>query len=357
MKKNILLGCLILLFASCEDDTDDNQGGYIPVPASIDIPVIFNTLLPTPSIPPDNPLTEEGIALGRKLFFDTALSADNTLACAGCHRPSQGFSDQQQFSIGITGEQGARNSMPLVNLAWNTTNSFNWDGSAQTIEQQILGPVTNPVEMNNTWENVVATLSVDADYVLEFEQAFSTTTITKELVTKAIAQFIRTIVSGDSKFDRHLRNEATLSPLEAEGLAVFLDEDRGDCFHCHGSPSNPLWTDNDFHNNGLDETFTDLGLGQFTGDPNQFGLFKSGSLRNLAYTAPYMHDGRFETLDDVIDHYSEGLVFSETIDPLMKSVAQGGVQLSLEDKAALKAFLLSLSDPNLANNPAYQNPN
>lgn len=357
MKKCILLASLIMLFASCEDDSIDAQEGYIPVPATINVPVIFNTLLPNPSIPADNPLTEEGIALGRKLFFDRSLSADNTLACAGCHRPPEGFTDIRQFSIGVTGEAGVRNSMPLVNLAWNTNNAFNWDGSAQSIEEQILGPVTNPIEMNNTWENVVATLSVEEVYITEFDQAFGTTIITKELVTKAIAQFIRTIVSGDSKFDRHLRNEATLTPLETEGLAVFLDESRGDCFHCHGSPSNPLWTDNAFHNNGLDETFTDLGLGQITGDPNQFGLFKSGSLRNLAYSAPYMHDGRFATLDEVIDHYSEGLVFSETIDPLMKAVAQGGVQLSTEDKAALKAFLLSLSDPGLANNPEYQNPN
>lgn len=356
MKKAILLGCLFIFFASCGDDSDDFQEGYVPVPASINIPITFSNLLPPPEIPADNPLTEEGIALGRKLFFDKALSADNSLSCAGCHSPPEGFSDQLALSIGVTGETGIRNSMPLVNLAWNSRNQFNWDGSALSIEEQILGPVTNPVEMNNTWQNVVQTLSNDAHYPLAFEQAFGTADITKELVTKAIAQFIRTIVSGDSKFDRHLRGEATLTPLEAEGLAIFLDEDRGDCFHCHGSPSNPLWTDNDFHNNGLDETFTDLGLGGFTGDPNQFGLFKSGSLRNLAYTAPYMHDGRFATLDEVINHYSEGLVFSETIDPLMKAVAEGGVQLSPEDKAALKAFLLSLSDPGLANNPAYQNP-
>jgi cytochrome c peroxidase len=339
MKNNIFFSCLMLLCISCGEDTDDNQQGYIPVSATLNTPTIFNTLLPPPEIPADNPLTEEGIALGRKLFYERALSANNTLACAGCHKPPEGFSDQRTLSIGITGETGLRNSMPLINLAWNTRNAFNWDGSAQSIEEQILGPITNPLEMNNTWENVVATLSVDATYVLEFEQAFGSTTISKEFVTKAIAQFIRTIVSGDSKFDRHLRNEATLSPLETEG------------------PSNPLWTDNEFHNNGLDEDFSDLGLGQVTGDPNQFGLFKSGSLRNLAYTAPFMHDGRFATIEEVINHYSEGLVFSETIDPLMKSVAQGGVQLSPNDKEALKAFLLSLSEPGLATNPDYQNPN
>ena len=357
MKTNILLVCLIALFISCGDDTDDTQEGYIPVPANIDIPVIFGSLLPSPQIPTDNPLTEEGITLGRKLFYDRLLSEDNSIACSSCHKATEGFSDQRTLSIGVTGETGLRNSMPLINLAWNTQNKFNWDGSALSLEEQILGPVINPVEMNNTWENVVASLSADENYRLEFEQVFNSQEITKELVTKAIAQFIRTIVSGDSKFDRFLRNEATLTFLETEGLAVFLDEERGDCFHCHGSPSNPLWTDNEFHNNGLDEIFNDLGLGEVSGDPNQFGLFKTGTLRNLAYTAPYMHDGRFATLDEVINHYSEGLVFSETIDPLMKGVADGGVLLTPEDKESLKAFLLTLSDPGLGNNPAYQNPN
>jgi cytochrome c peroxidase len=136
-----------------------------------------------------------------------------------------------------------------------------------------------------------------------------------------------------------------------------MDETRGDCFHCHGSNANPLWTDNKFHNNGLDAEFADKGLGDITGDPLDDGKFKSPSLRNLAYTAPYMHDGRFETLDDVINHYSEGLVFSETIDPLMKTVNEGGVHLTEEDKADLKAFLLSLSDESYINNPNFQDPN
>jgi cytochrome c peroxidase len=279
------------------------------------------------------------------------------LACAGCHKPDQGFSDQRRYSIGIDGIAGFRNSMPIVNIAWNTKNKFNWDGSANSLEEQVLEPVVNEIEMHNTWPNVVATLKTDPGYLSGFEQAFGTSTISQELVAKALAQFIRTLVSADAPFDKYLLAQATLTPLEEQGLAVFLDENRGDCFHCHGSPSNPLWTDNDFHNNGLDEDFTDLGLGDISGDPAQFGLFKSPSLRNLAYTSPYMHDGRFQTLEQVIDHYSEGLVFSPTIDPLMKTVAQGGVQLTPQDKAALKAFLLTLSDPSLANNPAYQNPN
>jgi cytochrome c peroxidase len=356
IQKTALLVCLLFVALSCKDD-DNEQEGYVPTPANIVIPAIFSQLLPEPEIPANNPLTEEGIALGRKLFFEKNLSADNTLACAGCHKPNEGFSDQRRFSVGIDGIAGTRNSMPLINFAWNTKNKFFWDGRSNSIEEQVLEPVIDVIEMHNTWPNAVATLQTDANFPTAFDEAFGTATITKELVAKALAQFIRTLVSGDSKFDKHLLGEATLTPLETEGLAVFLDESRGDCFHCHGSPSNPLWTDNDFHNNGLDEDFSDLGLGDITGDPAQFGMFKSPSLRNLAFTAPFMHDGRFATLDEVINHYSEGLVFSPTIDPLMKTIAQGGVQLTEADKAALKAFLLSLSDTTLTTNPAYQNPN
>lgn len=177
------------------------------------------------------------------------------------------------------------------------------------------------------------------------------------MVTKAIAQFERTLISANSKFDKYTRGEVELTPSELNGLNVFLDEGRGDCFHCHGNPNSPLWTDNIFHNNGLDASFTDRGRGMVTGDPREFGQFKSPSLRNLAYTAPYMHDGRFATLEEVINHYSEGLVYSETIDPLMKTVSAGGVHLTEQDKADLKAFLLSLSDPSFISNPDFQDPN
>ena len=133
-----------------------------------------------------------------------------------------------------------------------------------------------------------------------------------------------------------------------------MDEEKGDCFHCHGSDNNPLWTDNMFHNNGLDNNFSDLGLGAITGDPNDYGKFRSPTLRNLIFTAPYMHDGRFATLEEVIDHYSEGLQPSSTVDPLMKKVDQGGVQLSNQEKTSLKAFLLTLTDFEFINNPNFR---
>ena len=246
--------------------------------------------------------------------------------------------------------------MPLFNLAWNLDEKFFWDGHKFSLELQALEPVTQANELGNiSWEDVEEKLQNHPEYPNLFNKAFGTATITKELVVKAIAQFERTLISGNSKFDQFTLGQVSLTPQEQNGLDVFMDETRGDCFHCHGNPNNPLWTDNKFHNNGLDATFSDLGLGGVTGDSNDDGNFKSPSLRNLQYTAPYMHDGRFASLDEVIDHYSEGLVNSPTIDPLMKKVDQGGVQLSAQDKADLKAFLLTLSDPEFVNNPAFQN--
>lgn len=350
-----VVACILIsfLFFSCSEKDD----GYIPTPVSLEIPQLFGQLLLPPAIPSDNPLTSEGIALGRKLFYDPILSGDGTQACATCHAPELAFTDSRQFSIGIDGIQGTRNSMPLFNMAWNYNENFFWDGRANSLENQALEPVENPIEMHNTWENATASLQATANYPELFSTAFGTDIITKDLVSKAIAQFERTLISGNSKFDKYLLGEATLTASEQNGIAVFMDETKGDCFHCHGDPNSPLWTDNTFHNNGLDETITDLGLGDFTGDPRDFGLFKSPSLRNLAYTAPYMHDGRFQTLEEVINHYSEGLVYSETIDPLMKKVAEGGVHLTEQEKIDLKAFLLSLSDPSFISNPAFQNPN
>jgi len=347
---------IIVVLFSCSSDEETNND-YIPTPATLDIPTFFAENILPPIIPENNPQTVEGIALGRKLFFEKKLSGNGTQACADCHGPQFAFSDPRPLSIGADGEVGFRNSMPLFNLAWNYDQKFFWDGRATSLEEQILEPITSPIEMDNTWVQVITTLQNHSEYPELFEKAFGTAVIDSVLVTKAIAQFIRTMVSGNSRFDRYLMGKGQLTPSELRGFQVFMAEEKGDCFHCHGSNLNPLWTDNLFRNNGLDATFSDLGLGNVTGDPRDNGKFKTPSLRNLAYTAPYMHDGRFATIDDVINHYSEGLVYSETIDPLMKAVAQGGVQLSDEDKQDLKAFILSLSDPDFINNPQLQNPN
>ncbi|KJD31823.1 cytochrome C peroxidase [Tamlana nanhaiensis] len=340
---------------ACKSEPIEN---YVDAPTEspLQIPTLFSENIIDPVIPINNPQTEEGIALGKKLFFDPILSGNNTQACADCHAPENAFTDINQFSDGINGVLGPRNSMPLFNLAWNYDEKFFWDGRAFSLENQALEPVVHINEMNSTWPEVEAKLQEHSEYPELFQQAFQTLTIDSTLVVKAIAQFERTLISSNSKFDKYLLGETDLTPEELEGFNVFMDEERGDCFHCHGSDKNPLWTDNIFHNNGLDETFTDLGLGAVTGDPADNGKFKSPSLRNLSFTAPYMHDGRFETLDQVINHYSEGLKNSSTIDPLMKKVSQGGVGLTNDDKAALKAFLLTLSDYEFISNPNFTNP-
>lgn len=357
MNRWSVLVLLVFIVWSCSKDDTNDAAGYEDMPTALPlkIPAVFEQNLLSPIVPNNNPQTVEGVALGKKLFFDNILSGDETQSCATCHSPQHAFSDNTPTSAGIDGNFGTRNAMPLFNLAWNYGERFNWDGSELSIERQALTPVQNPIEMHSDWDDVIVKLNTHAEYPALFKNAFGALPITKTLTTKALAQFERTLISGNSKFDKYLLGEATLSPQEENGLQVFMDEARGDCFHCHGSPNNPLWTDNMFHNNGLDSNFTDLGLGAVSGDPSDNGKFKSPSIRNLAYTAPYMHDGRFETIDEVINHYSEGLQNSSTIDPLMKKINQGGVQLSPQDKADLKAFLLTLSDPSFLNNPDFNN--
>ena len=340
---------IIIIFFVCFSCDNESVERYFATPSSLDIPKLFEDNILAPVIPIDNPQTVEGIALGKKLFFDPILSINNTIACVDCHAPENAFTDSDKFSDGVDGIFGNRNSMPLFNLAWNYDEKFFWDGNTFSLEHQAFVPVTDPFEMKSNWTDVESKLQQHAEYPSLFEKAFGASNIDSSLVTKAIAQFERTLISANSKFDKFLLGELNLSPEELNGFNVFMDEAKGDCFHCHGSDKNPLWTDNIFHNNGLDETFADLGLGAVTGDPADNGKFKSPSLRNLEFTAPYMHDGRFASLDDVINHYSQGLKNSSTIDPLMKKVDQGGVGLTDKDKADLKAFLLSLSDYDFIN--------
>ncbi|GAA4268558.1 cytochrome-c peroxidase [Hyunsoonleella aestuarii] len=355
MKKwnSYIIILLTFIYTSCSNESVET---YVSTPSPLEIPQLFEARILNPIIPNDNPQTTEGIALGKKLFFDPILSGNNSQACADCHAPENAFSDSDRFSDGIDGSLGNRNSMPLFNLAWNYDEKFFWDGNTFSLEHQAFVPVSDLTEMASDWQDVEEKLQQHLEYPNLFNLAFGTSKIDSVKVTKALAQFQRTLISSNSKFDKFLLGEAVLTPEEQNGFNVFMDENRGDCFHCHGSESNPLWTDNIFHNNGLDKTFTDLGLGAVTGDPADNGKFKSPSLRNLAFTAPYMHDGRFATLEEVINHYSEGLKNSSTIDPLMKKVNQGGVQLSMQDKADLKSFLLSLSDYEFINNSAFSNP-
>ena len=353
---NNLLSYLLIYFTlilSCSSERLESETRYTPIPVNLNIPDVFQDRILPPVIPSNNPLTEEGIELGKKLFFDKKLSVNGSQSCADCHKPSNSFTDTRQYSIGVDNIQGTRNSMPLFNLAWNYDDRFFWDGRELSLERQVFDPITNPIEMHNTIANLVQELQIDSEYPEMFLKAFGTEIIDSVQIGKAIAQYERTIISANSKFDKYLLGQTTLTIQEEEGFNIFMDEDRGDCFHCHGNENNPLWTDNKFHNNGLDNNFSDLGLGAVTGNPNDNGKFKTPSLRNLEFTAPYMHDGRFSTIDEVINHYSEGLQDSQTVDPLMKMVSQGGVQLSFEEKANLKAFLLTLSDYDFISNPDF----
>lgn len=340
---------LLMIVSACQKQADENEipaETWDPTPYMPDIPQGFPDMI----IPEDNPMTVEGVELGRRLFYDPILSADNSQSCASCHIQASSFAENRRFSLGIDGIAGDRNAMALINAGW--FRELNWDGSASSLEEQAFEPVTNPIEMHNTWPDAVADILADNQYPDLFFAAFGTRDIDSTLVVKALAQFERTLISADSKWDRYLRGEVQLTQSESRGFEIFFSE-TGDCFHCH---STILFTNNEFHNNGLDSVFADPGLFNVTGDPNDMGRFRTPSLRNVVFTAPYMHDGRFETLEEVIDFYSEGLQYSPTIDPLMKNVEQGGVRLTEEEKFHLLAFIKTLTDTSFVNNPSFSNP-
>ena len=343
----ILITFLLIIFALANSCRKDDDFVYDTTPYNLITPPGF----PPMDIPDDNPLTIKGVELGRKLFYEPLLSGDGSQSCGSCHAQEFGFTDLgKQFSTGIDGLPGNRNTMAIINMGWHS--KLFWDGRAESMEEQALEPVINPIEMHNTWPNAVEALQNHPDYPRWFGEAFNTVIVDSFLIAKAIAQFERTMISGNSKYDRVLYKGEFLTDEEERGADIFFTE-RGDCFHCHGGI---FLTNHIFHNNGLDAEFADLGLYEVTGDPNHKGLFKAPTLRNIEVTAPYMHDGRFETLEEVIDHYSEGLVWSPTIDPLMKNVHQGGVQLTDQEKSDLLAFLKTFTDKEFLDNPAFSNP-
>lgn len=326
----LALSLCFLVHLGCDGSTTQPQD---PTPYELDLPERF----PLMELPVDNPMTVEGVELGRQLFFDPILSKDSVISCGTCHDPKFAFSDGNPVAIGIGGAQGSRNSMPLMNVGWMT--ELFWDGRAASLEEQALRPVENPLEMGESWDHVIQKLQRHTRYPELFEGAFQTTTITQDLVTKAIAQYERTLISSNSKYDKVLENEASFTEEEELGFNVFFTE-RGDCFHCHGTR---LFTSNQFHNNGLDFVSEDPGLGGVTGMPFDAGKFKAPSLRNVEYSPPYMHDGRFNTLEEVIEHYNSGVQGAPTIDPLMRHGTRDA--LTDEEKRALVAFLKTLSDP------------
>lgn len=351
----MFLSGLVLLIQSCKDDVKPEEALEENQPYNLVIPKFF----PPMPIPADNPMTVKGVELGRMLFYDPILSSDGSISCASCHNPEFSFTDDKKFSVGVGGQQGTINSMSLVNLGWQTR--FFWNGRATSLEEQAKEPITNPIEMHETLPGIVNKLRAHESYPKRFQVAFGTKEITADLVAKALAQFERTLISGDTPFDRYFDiAQAAFTPLQFRGYKIFSTEE-GDCFHCHGIPVlqdlDSLYRNNGlFMNVNLPQT---RGYGAVTGDPKDNGKFKVPSLRNVSLTAPYMHDGRFQTLEEVVNFYSSGIQFNDNIDVnLLKNNRdiKGGLGLTNADKEALVAFLKCLVDTAYLNNPAHQNP-
>lgn len=359
----------LLILISCGEDEvnvttepirEKIVGAYNPIATELAIP----EWLPDMEIPADNPLTEAGVELGRFLFFDPIMSIDSSISCASCHFPEQAFTDLKKVSKGVGGATGNRNAMSLVNVGFYTKGLF-WDGRVNSLEDQAIIPIEDHREMNDTWENVEAKLRRHASYPEMFRAAFGveyTDEITRDLATKALAQFERTLVSGYSRFDRIVfQNDLDagfFTDAEERGRELFFFElsqqiEHPGCSHCHGGP---LFTDNTFKNNGIDSVqtlndFEDLGLGGVTNRTGDKGKFRVPTLRNIELTAPYMHDGRFETLEEVLEHYSSGGHFADNLDANIRPFT-----MTERDQQDLIAFMKMLTDTSAINNPAFRNP-
>lgn len=276
--------------------------------------------------------------LGRSLFYDPLLSSDGTISCATCHAQSHAFAGHNTpLSAGVNGALGTRNSPGIFNMAWSP--AFMWDGGINHIEVMPIAPLTNPVEMNETLGNIVLKLRQSEKYRKLFVKAYGSEEITDQKVLKAFTQYLMMIISNNSKYDQVKRGEATFTAAEQQGYALFQQK----CSQCH---TEPLFTDHSYRNNGLDFSFSDAGRFLITQDENDKGKFKVPSLRNVALTYPYMHDGRFFTLNDVLNHYSNGIQHTSTLDPSLEN----GIPLPGNEKSLLIAFLKTLSDYELMNN-------
>jgi cytochrome c peroxidase len=373
---------VVLMVTACRDPktpVTPEEGDLLNIPYN---PVAYIIRKPAhfPEVPmPDsNRNTVEGVALGRRLFYDPILSADSTMSCASCHSPEGSFTDNKRFSKGIDGLFGKRTSMSLLNVAYIPAKSLFWDGRAFSLENQALFPVEDAVEMHNTWPNVVNKLRKHPEYPAFFRKAFGITDskeIDKFMVAKAIAQFERILISsGKSKYDRYeFGKEVNLfDEEEIDGKLMYFDETKGtnlpdaQCFHCHAGIT---LTGGQFFNNGLDKVaslndFADKGRGGVTGKIQDNGKFRAPTLRNIALSPPYMHDGRFSTLEQVLDHYSKNGEGVSNEDPFVRQVGfvipgSNPVRhagLTAYQKQAIIKFLHTLTDTTFVNNPDIQNP-
>jgi cytochrome c peroxidase len=359
------------LFSKADNDLSNIP--YRPTAYTVVPPQGF----PAMEIPEDNPMTEEGIRLGRHLFYDPILSFDSTVSCASCHQQEKAFTDGKAFSTGINGLTGKRSSMSLINVGYNWVrgrkHNFMWDGRFATLEEQVIkGPIVDPVEMANTRENLERTLRKHPLYPPMFRAAFGISNsqeITLEMVGKAIAQFERTLNSARSMYDKDVWDSFVyLNPQELNGMEIFIGDAAGapsskdgECAHCHSFSTNKaLFARNEFSNNGLDSAvslvhFLDYGLGGITSNTPDNGMFREVSLRNIALTAPYMHDGRFQTLEEVMEHYTRGVHPAPNLASEL-STATTLPQLTASEKEDVIAFLHALTDTSYIYKEEWSNP-
>lgn len=328
----LFLFIVVSVYIACKKEhaaIPDNNTGLTPY--SISYPIFFPVL----ALPAGNPMTLEGISLGRQLYYDTIMSNDGR-ACASCHMQAESFS------------KSSVNSLTHVNLGWSKT--FLWKGGVEgTLEDAMYFEVTEFFKTN------IARLNQQPGYRAQFRKVFGADSITPRLAANAMAQFVRSVTSFNSRVDRYMRHEIILSFEELNGLYIYNSE-KGECFHCH---SLGLYHDNTYHNTGLDSVYTSLNRGRFdvTGNTEDIGKFKTPTLRNIAITAPYMHDGRFATLEEVIEFYNSGVNHPPNLDPIMtKPSFAHGLQLTAQQKSDLLAFLRALTDSTFLSNPAYAHP-
>ena len=363
---SLLAGALLSL-SSCKDNKEAiDPAPPAPTPYTLTVPTGF----PAPIIPANNPLTNEGVALGRMLFYEKAMSSTGTMSCGSCHQQSKAFTDGLTTAVGVNGATNPRGSMSLANVMWSTT--LTWDGAFSTLELQAKHPIENPTELHQSLTVGVSKLQNSATYPPLFLAAFGTRTITEDLVLKALTQFERTLISGNTRYDKYVATRQGFSADEKEGLRLYTTHitpsigtlGRGaECFHCH---TLPLMSSNfaaQFFNNGLDLTFSDPGRSGVTGLPADKGKFIAPTLRNVTLTAPYMHDGRFTTLEQVLDHYSDHVqMTSPGLDPnLIQGVNDpifnpGHMGLTTTEKRQVIAFLKTLTDSTFVNDKRFSNP-
>lgn len=327
--------------------------------ANLPLPLFLDTIR-ADNTPLNNPITDDGATLGRVLFFDKALSINNTVACASCHQADKALSDPRILSIGHGGGQTGRHSMSLVNSRYYANRRFFWDERAATLEAQVLMPIQDTVEMGLTLDQLLARVRGQAYYPVLFTRAFGDTAMSTNRISLAIAQYVRSMVSYQSKYDQgRAQVNATGDPFpnftQQENMGKGIFNGPGTCAACHGTDAHIA---PGARNNGLDATTTDAGVGGANGNPNQLGQFKSPSLRNIALNAPFMHDGRFATLEQVIEHYNSGVQNHPNLSPPLRTPGGTPIRLNLSQnqKDALLAFLNTLTDNSFATDPKFQDP-